>query len=884
VQIFSVLSLTSCIIAIVLARIVYTEDRKNPVNRVFWLVCFFQICFSFAEFMLRQSESPERAALWLEISCVWPFMLSALFHFVFTFCKSSLLKYKMTFVGLYGSAAAASVLFLYVGAHYGPSHEYWGFDLSPSSNESIAMVLVALWAAGMGLASSVWIFIYYLREHDDKKRLAARNLSIALSIPTIASIISYLLLRTMNHQIPSLATAAFCFMSIIVYYSIRRHRLFTLNPAFAADNIISTMNDLFILIDPDRIIVSVNKALCDLLGWKKNELVGMPISSLFPVRMAADGTHVIEPRTEKIKVYLDNDIRNRETHFVTRECKNIPVAVSFSALHDNRGELAGYVCIAHDISERKKYEEELRIAKEQAEVANKAKSEFLSNMSHEIRTPMNAVIGFSELLRDTRLDMQQKEYVDTICGSGELLVSLINDILDISKIEAKYMALENIDFNMEYLVESTVKMVRQKLINKQVELNYLFESGMPHNYSGDPTRIRQIFLNLINNAVKFTEKGEVTVLIGLSPGQDDNDGKKNIRVTVKDTGIGIPAEHHYDIFEMFVQVDASTTRRFGGTGLGLGIAKALVEMMGGAITVSSEVGKGSEFTFTLRLAPGKPPSEKEIILMDMEELKGKKVVIVDDNRNARDVLAGFCRKIGMTVSYEASSADGAFAWLESSAETVDVILCDIMMPEMDGWQFAQLIRHDERFKTIKLVALTSDALPGIAQKSSLSGFDAILMKPFLKKSFYHVLQAIFGDTRKEKDQIITRHLIAEILPKNISVLVAEDNSVNQKLVSILLKKLGCSVEMAANGREAVEKIKAHAYDVLLMDVQMPDLDGIGAAKIIRNEIGSPIPIIALTAYATKEDTEKCLAAGMNDYLVKPIDVHKLREKILMWVS
>ena len=678
-----------------------------------------------------------------------------------------------------------------------------------------------------------------------------------------------------------------CIVALIVgRIVIRRHQLFALNPAFAAANILSTMNDLFVLIDPGRKIVSVNKALCDLLGWEKGELVGMPISSLFSTYTNPQEMRTAETRTEKIKVLLDNDIRNREALFVAKDGRTIPVAVSFSALRDRQQTIAGYVCIAHDISERKKYEDELRRAKEQAEIASTAKSEFLSNMSHEIRTPMNAVIGFSELLRDTNLDVQQKEYVDTICTSGELLISLINDILDISKIEAKYVTLEHIDFDLAYLVESVIKMVRQKLVKKDVDLNLVMAGDMPRNFCGDPTRIRQIFLNLVTNAVKFTERGEVTVSIDLAQHADarlDN-ALFLVRVTVRDTGIGIPSDRLGDIFENFVQVDASTTRKYGGTGLGLGIAKALVEMMGGTLTVSSELGKGSEFIFTLLLAPGKAAAEKDIVLIDMQGLRGKRTVIVDDNRNAREVMAGYCRKIGMTIALVAASAGEALEWLSAAQTAVDIILCDIMMPKMDGWEFAEAIRGTAACAGVKLVALTSDALPGIADKSSRLGFDAILMKPIVRENFYRMLQAIFGDARADKDQILTQHMVAEILPGNVRVLVAEDNAVNQKLMTILLKKIGCSVDLADSGADAITKIKRNAYDVVFMDVQMPVLDGLAASRVIRGELGLSVPIIALTAYAMKDDSEKCLAAGMNDFLVKPVDIRELRDKILAWTK
>jgi PAS domain S-box-containing protein len=400
---------------------------------------------------------------------------------------------------------------------------------------------------------------------------------------------------------------------VAVHYAVRRHRLSGLNPAFAAENIISTMNDLFILIDPKRIIVSVNKSLTDLLGYAKEELTGMPINMLFPMTKLEGPSDIIESRTAKIKVYMSNELRNRETYFVARDGTLIPVAVSFSTLRGKKGEIAGHVCIANDISERKKYEEELRTAKEKAEVANQAKSEFLSNMSHEIRTPMNAVIGFAGLLRETNIDGVQREYIDMICSSGELLVSLINDILDISKIEARQITLETIEFDLRTVVDGVVRMARQMLSGKDVTLSLSYGGGVPEILWGDPLRIRQVLLNLLNNAVKFTHKGSIDVSVRRVPPKDtsedaagaEENGCATIKIAVRDTGIGIPVKKQTDIFRPFVQADASTTRKYGGTGLGLGIAKALVEMMGGNISLVSEEGRGSEFSFCMRLAERK---------------------------------------------------------------------------------------------------------------------------------------------------------------------------------------------------------------------------------------------------------------------------------------
>jgi two-component system, sensor histidine kinase and response regulator len=527
--------------------------------------------------------------------------------------------------------------------------------------------------------------------------------------------------------------------------------------------------------------------------------------------------------------------------------------------------------------------ENLKDLKEKAESATRAKSDFLANMSHEIRTPMNAVIGFGELLKNSALDAQQKDYVETICTSGELLISLINDILDISKIESRKIALEEIDFDLEYLISSVLKILRQRASGKGLELIMEYPENVPRNLKGDPTRIRQIIMNIAGNAIKFTERGAIAVAVKLDVDEkSDVKGNQKIRFSIKDSGIGIPKDKLGSIFEAFTQVDSSITRKFGGTGLGLTITKSLVEMMDGNIIVNSELGKGTEFVFTLSLKLGQPTVEKEITLIGLEYLKGKKVLIVDDNAQSREILLNFCSMVGMIVCMSASSVDTVLEWLGNEDNTVDIILSDIMMPVIDGYALAREVRKNSRLKNIKLIALTSDALPGCADDSSRAGFDAFISKPFTRAELYEVLRAVFGDSRKEKHQIITRHLAHELLTKDISILVAEDNTINQKLMKLLLTQMGCSFEIANNGKEAVEKAGKQHFDCILMDIQMPVMDGYEAAKIISDQQKQKTPIIALTAHVFKEDAEKCKSAGMVDFLTKPVVFNTLREAILKW--
>jgi PAS domain S-box-containing protein len=633
--------------------------------------------------------------------------------------------------------------------------------------------------------------------------------------------------------------------------------------------------------DLDDKIVACNPAFEKLFACTQAEIVGR---SLVEVVSSPEYYAEVIHNLSRIKKGEVVQVVTRRRHR-DLEALGVPVMVD--------GRRIGTLALYLDITERKQAMEAIEQARADAEAANQAKSAFLAMMSHEIRTPMNAIFGMTGLLLDTELTSEQLDYAETVRSSSDTLLSIINDILDFSKIEAGKMELESQPFDLRECVESALDLLAARATEKRLDLAYLLDEHVPATVYGDVTRLRQILVNLLSNAVKFTEKGEVVIAVEARRTEKKEDGRANgqehegtkfyeLHFEVRDTGIGISAAGQARLFRSFSQVDASTTRRYGGTGLGLAISKRLAELMGGSMWVDSQPGAGSTFHFTL-LAESAPARWRPYLESSQPHLTGKRILIVDDNTTNRSILTLQTRAWGM-LPYESASGQEALAQIQTGVP-FEVAILDMHMPDMDGLMLAEQLRRSRSAQALPLVMLTSLGRREINTRGV--EFAAFLHKPIKPSQLYNALLSLFAEQEQAysglKPTEATSGQFDEGLGQRLPlrILLAEDNTVNQKLALRLLERMGYRADLAGNGLEVLEALQRQRYDVILMDVQMPEMDGLEASRAILEEWPAEEHprIVAMTANAMPGDREECLAAGMHDYLTKPIQFKALQEAL-----
>jgi PAS domain S-box-containing protein len=628
--------------------------------------------------------------------------------------------------------------------------------------------------------------------------------------------------------------------------------------------------------DRRGIITFVNDKFCSISKFSREELIGMDhriVSSGFHSQEFIAGLWSTIKSGQVWKGDMKNQAKDRTIYWV--DTTIVPFC-------DAQNSPRQYIAINTDITTIKSVEGDLRGAKEAAEEASKAKSEFLANMSHEIRTPLNGVMGMTDLTLETQLTAEQREYLETVKLSADSLLTVINDILDFSKIEAGKIDLEALDFNLRDCLETSLKTLALRADEKGLELLCEVAPEVPETVRGDSGRLRQVIINLIGNAIKFTDKGEVALKVQVESASELD---RTLLFTVSDSGIGIPAEKLQSIFDPFSQADSSTTRKYGGTGLGLTISTRLVKMMGGRIWVESQPGKGSQFHFTARLGIADTKVIEVGSIAPPEILRAVKVLVVDDNQTNLRILEGMLRRWEMK-SRSAHDGEEALTILSEAQKAGDpfaLILMDMHMPGMDGFELIERIRQGPDSTTATIMMLTSAGHRGDAGRCVELGVAAYLLKPIRQSELREAIARVLG-AREQNGAIplITRYSLQDAREPSASlrVLLAEDNRVNQRLATRLLEKRGHSVMVAADGHEALAAIEKERFDLVLMDLQMPGMDGFEATAAIRQKekgTGAHLPIVALTAHAMKGDREKCLAGGMDGYLSKPIRPQELDE-------
>ncbi len=645
-------------------------------------------------------------------------------------------------------------------------------------------------------------------------------------------------------------------------------------------SILQSIEDGYFEVDLQGHLTFFNESITDLYGYDGDDI------RVMDNRAYMDSETAKKIYQEYNRIYETGQPNNSlQYEIITKQGKRRYLESSVALMRDGNGQPVGFRGVVRDIAARKEVELALLQAKDRAEMATRAKSEFLANMSHEIRTPMNGIIGMYRLLLNTSLTPEQKEYVLIGKRSANSLLTLINDVLDFSKIEAGKLEIEAIDFSLRNTIEDLVMLPASHAQAKGLEFICRIDHAIPAMLNGDPGRLRQILMNLVNNGVKFTKQGEVALFV--TP-EKQTTGTVSLKFVVKDTGIGISKEDQACLFKSFQQVDASSTRKYGGAGLGLVIARRLTELMGGCMGVDSAQGRGATFWFVIDFK--KSGNTLALTATASDAIREKRILIVDDNKTNLDVLEGYLKIWGGKCD-RANGAELALSLMRAMAKAgapYDLVINDMLMPDMDGAYLGRLIKGDPALKDTLLIMLTSIGLRGDAAKMKRIGYSAYLTKPVRPIQLLECLAAVFGRRQKkgedhQSQQLITSHSLSEASQGKVRILLAEDNDINRKVALHILNRFGFRTDVVENGKEAIAALQAKHYDVVLMDVQMPEIDGFEATRLIRggqcNVLNSKVPIIAMTARTDPEDRNACMVAGMDGHVAKPLVPEKLLQII-----
>ena len=769
-----------------------------------------------------------------------------------------------------------------------------GIDHASPSHRELNQAILELWA-GVQTKADHWQR-YLLDRSEGRQEIAREHLRQIIETPMhhLVSRIRQASQKIVDEQDQQatwnrflLYFSAMVLLGLLFYLMYQHHRAERQQQRMM--RAVDATADAIILTDIEGRIEYVNPAFTGLSGWTREDVVGKKHS-------AVDGAQTEAQRQESLRVlnqgkeWRDTFLKRKKPKSGQKEGLPYWCQETIAPVLDSHGKPDGYIHVHHDITELKEVQGQLLSAKQVADSANRAKSDFLANMSHEIRTPMNAIMGMTELCLHTETTPKQRDYLVKIDAASRSLLRIINDILDFSKIEVNRLEMEHIPFSLETVLNSLIAIVSLKAQDKGLELLIKVDPALPKNLIGDPVRLEQVLINLSNNAVKFTETGEVLVT---AEEEKRTEEKVTVRFSVCDTGIGMNDEQMGRLFQTFSQADASTTRKYGGTGLGLAISRRLAQMMGGDITVHSVVGEGSVFAFSATFGLADAEERASRILVPTVDLKGMPVLVIDDNASSLEIMQLMLESFSFDVTAVPSGAAGLKALVEAERRQrpFRLVITDWKMPVMDGLETAVLILGHEELRQIpRVMMMTAFDDKQVRKQAANCQLDGFLAKPISQSVLFDSIMQVFGDEQSIEKRRDAAQPGGRSAPRTLmaipgtSVLLVEDNEINQQVATELLQMADFQVTVAENGALAVDAVSKQTFDVVLMDLQMPVMDGHEATRRIReNPDCDRLPIIAMTADALSGERERCLASGMNDFVTKPIDINALFATLRQWI-